>query len=85
MVVNVELQSLGVLDVLKERRQRFSLGRITGTLATVVLGTRIRRGARSVPFVRPVPVDVMAETAASRSCLAILAPHAVACLGELEA
>lgn len=85
VVVDVQLQPLGALDLLEEVGQRLGLRRVAGRRATEVLRARVSRGAGTLPLVRPVAVDVVAEAAGARRGLAILAPHAVARLRVLEA
>lgn len=85
VVIDVQFQTLCVLDLLKETRERLSFGSIAGAPPTEVLSTGVvGRAAANIPFVRPITVDVVAQTATTRGRLAVFAPHAVGGLCELE-
>lgn len=84
MPVNVQLESLILLDAPDELRKSLGLGRITLALSFEILGAGVGGSALAVPFVPPVAVDVVPEAIASLCRLAVLAPHAVGCLGIFE-
>lgn len=84
MPVNVQLESLSVLDVLDELRKSLGLGRVALALSFEILGAGVGGSALAVPFVRPVAVDVVPEAIAPPCGLAVLAPHAVGRLGIFE-
>jgi hypothetical protein len=83
--VNVQLQALGALNLSKEGSQGRCFWGAAGRSASVVLSTRVCRGATAdIPLERPVTVDVVAKARTTRSGLTVLAPQAVIGLGIQE-
>jgi hypothetical protein len=85
VVVNVELDTLGRLDLLNKGREGLELDGIARSSAFVVLGTGVGRGAsRDIPHIVPVAVDVATDARAARVGLTVLSPQAIGALGIQE-
>lgn len=84
--VDVELDTLAVLESLGEGDESLVLGGVAGREALVGLAALVGRGAAGeLPLVRPVAVDVGAYARRAGAGLAVLAPETIVGLGVDEA
>lgn len=83
--VNVESNALASSERVDLALDSLELRTVTSGLSLVGLVTRVSGGTTSeLPLVRPVTVDVTANTGVSRDSLSVLAPETVGSLGVDE-
>jgi hypothetical protein len=62
VIVDVQLESLGILDTLYVCRQGLELDRVACSNAFIIFGARICGcSSRNIPHVIPVSVDITAD------------------------
>lgn len=85
--VHVQLNTLACSEAVELSLQRLGLNTVASGGTFVVLVTRGCAGTLSLSprLVCPVPVDIATDAACRWSALPVLAPQAVAVLGEVEA
>jgi len=83
--IKVEADAAGVTEGSDLRREGAVLGRITRCNTLVCLGARVGGcSASHFPLVRPVTIDISADTAVATDGLTVLAPQAIGGLGVYE-